>query len=158
MYIYLASPYTHAEESVMEARYQGVLKALTVCLECGVPVFSPIAQWHPVSKTFPEDRPIDFEPFQFQDLSLVAGCQEFWVLCLDGWESSSGVKMEEMFARDCNKHIRFVHPQNLQDLCIFTRKGLEKHMSSLSERLLARMRSARDYHSSDSPGSNKISF
>ena len=148
MYVYIASPYTHPDEEVMRYRYEDALRAAKICLSAGLACYSPIAHWHPISMGFEADRPITFDQFVIQDLSLVASCFEFWVLALDGWEDSRGVSAEFDFARDMNKTTRIVTLRDMEQLCIYTRKVLETQLSSLSGKLLARMKSERGYPSS----------
>ena len=154
-YVYLASPYTHKDESVMEMRYNEMVNVVKTCLEFRLPVYSPIVHWHMPSITMGPDRPIDFEAFQIQDIALITGCYEFWVITLPGWEHSKGCNEEMKFAAGIGKTTRLANLDALQHLCIYTRKGLEKQLSSLSEKLLEKMKSGRDYHSLVTPEKSK---
>jgi hypothetical protein len=82
---------------------------------------------------------------------LITACYEFWTIALDGWQRSKGCLKEDIFARDNGKVTRIVELDSVAHLCIYTRKGLEKQLSSLSEKLLEKMKSGKDYRSLVTP-------
>jgi nucleoside 2-deoxyribosyltransferase len=66
----------------------------------GNAVFSPIAHSHGVADYMPEHIRLNGDFWMEQDLPLLAKCDEIVVLCLEGWEQSSGVQQEIAFARE----------------------------------------------------------
>lgn len=156
MFVYLASPYTHKDEKIMKQRYEDMLFVVNICLQMDLPCYSPIVHWHPASLRHRTNlgRPAEFHHFLVQDLSLVAACYELWAIALDGWEKSKGVAEELDFARDMGKTTRIVALKDVENTCIYTRKGLVTRMSSLSEKLLEKMKSAKGYPSSVTPVSS----
>lgn len=106
--IYLASPYTHPESAVLEARCRAAQQAAAQLMQEGVAVFSPIAHSHGVADFMPETMRLDGEFWLGQDLPLLARCDELHVLCLPGWEASKGVQAEIAFARERDIPVTFI--------------------------------------------------
>ena len=97
--IYLASPYSAESAAVRQQRYEAVCAAAARMLAEGKIVFSPIAHSHPIAVA--HDLPGDFAFWQRQCLSyLDAWATELWVLTLEGWEESCGVRAEIGYARE----------------------------------------------------------
>lgn len=91
-FIYLASPYTHADPAVMEERYR---RAVAICAELftrGEFVFSPIVHCHPIAVAHNLPRDIAFWHEYSRKMLLAAN--ELWVAELDGWRESAGVAFE----------------------------------------------------------------
>jgi hypothetical protein len=107
--VYIASPYTHESITVMQERYELVRDFTSKCMqniensEC-VP-FSPIVHNHDIAQT--SDLPRTYEFWMVIDKTMIRHCDELWVLMIDGWEKSAGIKMEIAFAQD--SHIPVVY-------------------------------------------------
>jgi hypothetical protein len=97
-FIYLASPYSHPDASVREARYQANLKKTAEYLSEGKPVFSPIAHTHHVADFLEERLRMDHEFWMKADLAILRDAAELHVLMLDGWQQSKGVAREIEYA------------------------------------------------------------
>lgn len=97
-YIYLASPYSHAEHEVREARYQAACKKAAQYVQKGIPVFSPIAHSHPMVPYLTDAESLSFDLWMKMDLPLLKNADELHVLCIEGWRSSRGVARETEFA------------------------------------------------------------
>lgn len=92
-YIYLASPYSHPNPAVREMRYVEVCKAAAKLMKAGRIVFSPIAHSHPIEVIgIGETESGEF--WKKQDIPLLRHASELYVLCLDGWKDSAGLKWE----------------------------------------------------------------
>jgi len=90
--IYLASPYSHAEERVRVRRYLYTREFVYRQLAKGVPLVSPIVYCHQFARDF--DAPTDAVSWLPLNAALIEAAKGLWVLKLDGWEDSVGVKME----------------------------------------------------------------
>lgn len=93
--IYLASPYSHPDKSVMFQRYQQVCRAAGALMKEGHIIYSPIAHNHSIAEWC--DMPTTWDFWETYDTQVLALCQELWILQLEGWEQSTGVKAEHNF-------------------------------------------------------------
>jgi len=107
MIVYLASPYSHPDPAVRQARYRAVCRAAAALLAAGQPVFSPIAHSHPLVEY---GLPADWSFWQRYDQELLARCDELVVLMLPGWCESVGVQAEIQIARELGKPVRYLAP------------------------------------------------
>lgn len=89
--IYLASPYSHPDPAVRELRYEHACAATAGLMRRGLHVYSPIVHSHPLVKY---ELPTDWEYWQAHDIAMLHRCQELYVLTLDGWMESKGVRAE----------------------------------------------------------------
>lgn len=108
--IYLASPYSHADELVREGRYREACKHAAMLMSDGEIVFSPIAHSHPIAIYLPSDKVCDFDFWMEQDLPILAACDDLYVLMLAGWEKSRGVAREIEFARQSAIPTTYIEP------------------------------------------------
>lgn len=90
--IYLASPYTHPDHAVMEARFDASCRAAGKLMAKGVVVFSPIAHTHPIAVQC--ELPRGWEFWEQFDREFVEASDRLVVLKLDGWDASKGVAAE----------------------------------------------------------------
>lgn len=90
--IYLASPYTHDDAEVREARWRAAAKgAARLMNTLGCVVFSPIVHYHPIDEHLPRHPP------EFWDATCEAymeQCDCCAVLMVEGWQESRGVTRE----------------------------------------------------------------
>src|SRR5882762_760617 len=114
--IYLASPYSHPDESVRESRFIAVCKATGEMMSHGLMILSPIAHTHPVAMH--SALPLHFEFYAAYDELLISRCDELHVLMLDGWKESVGVTAELALAEKLNRPVRFIqYPMNPAHFC-----------------------------------------
>lgn len=95
--IYLASPYTHDLAAVRQRRYETVCTAAARLMHDGHAVFSPIAHTHGICLA---SGGVNFE-YSFwkkYDEEMIRLCDQFWILRMEGWEQSEGIKMELAYA------------------------------------------------------------
>lgn len=113
MFIYLASPYTPlgegSKEALKEYRFQEVCRAAAKLMENGNQVFCPIAHSHPIEK-YGMDEIHDGDFWLEQDYAVLIHVDELWVLMLEGWDKSHGVKEEIDFAHDYGISVRYLKP------------------------------------------------
>lgn len=94
-YAYLAQPYSSDSLRVREERFLIAGEVCRVAHSERVPIYSPIAQWHPIAKR--NELPGDVEYWWAQNRSMIFGCRIFVVLALEGWKQSSGIVQEREY-------------------------------------------------------------
>jgi len=102
-YVYLASPYSHADPDVREVRFKAVCKAAAILMADGVSVFSPIAHTHPIAIEGDLQKGWDF--WKRYDTEMIRACRCVCVLELPGWEASAGICCEINLARTLRKPV-----------------------------------------------------
>lgn len=106
MLIYLASPYSHPDADVRQHRFERACQVAGGLMREGHHIFSPIAHTHSIAVQC--DLPLGFDFWRQYDEEMIAACGELWVLMLDGWSQSSGVKAEIEIATKAGKPVRSV--------------------------------------------------
>jgi hypothetical protein len=109
-YVYLASPYSHPDPAVKQARYEAACRAAARFMEHSEVVFSPIAHSHAIEIVGqPIDPTHDF--WMRQDRPLLKGAAELYVLDIDGWKQSKGVTEEIAIAHKLGMPVYLVSEQ-----------------------------------------------
>lgn len=118
MLIYLASPYSANEvpldrtpNSIREERFQQACKQAADLMLQGHAVFSPIAHSHSVEIHGLPAPKLGKEGYDFwlkQDFSILINCDEMWVLMLDGWKESKGIKAELAFCKRYEIPVKYI--------------------------------------------------
>lgn len=93
---YLASPYSHCDPAVREARYQLAVLVSAELIKRGLLVYSPIVHCHPIGLAL--DAPADFNTWSAHCLHMLSKADKMIVLKADGWEKSKGVNAEIQWA------------------------------------------------------------
>jgi hypothetical protein len=106
--IYLASPYSHDDAAVRERRFHDVCAAAAALMARGILIFSPIAHTHPIALA--GALPTDWEFWKRYDMVMLDASAELWVLMLDGWDRSKGVKGEIEIMRGLGRPVRILTP------------------------------------------------
>jgi len=106
--IYLASPYSHPDPLVREQRFKDACVKAGNLMRAGYIVISPIAHSHNIASLCQFDKQWQF--WSKQDLEILSRCDEMFVLRLDGWQKSEGIKAEIEFAYDMGIPIRYIDP------------------------------------------------
>lgn len=104
--VYLASPYSSEYPSVVEGRFHAACEAAGEMMRAGIFVYSPIAHSHPIAER--TGLPTDFAFWQEYDRAMISRCSEVWVLTLEGWSESVGVREEIAIARRLGIPVTFV--------------------------------------------------
>ena len=112
--IYLGSPYTAREETVMAARYEANVDACATLMQMGYQVYSPIVHNHmlAIRRKLPRDWPF----WQPRDLFSLRTCTHMVVLMLDGWDKSLGLGAEIDEARKEGIHLLYARMDNILDI------------------------------------------
>jgi|LakMenEpi03Aug12_release.lakeMendotaPanAssembly.Ray.scaffolds.fasta_scaffold1268224_2 hypothetical protein len=111
MIIYLASPYSHPDDSVREENYNKIAKLAAKMVSEGHVVMSPIAYGHnllPLCK-----MPSDWLFWKNFCLTFLDKCEEIIVYKMEGWENSTGVKEEIEFAKSKGIKITYKEEENV---------------------------------------------
>jgi len=103
--IYLASPYTHDDPSIREARYLKAAAETVRLAGLRHVVYSPIVHWHEVAKR--HFLPHDASFWEHQNRSMLELATTLYILTLDGWKESLGVTQETLWAKQL--HIPIIH-------------------------------------------------
>ena len=98
--IYLASPYTNADEAIREKNYEMVSEIAAVLTAQGYVVFSPISYGHNLIKF--KDMPGDWAFWFNFCVTFLLKCDKVIVCKMPGWEHSVGVQEEiEIASKHC---------------------------------------------------------
>lgn len=103
--LYLASPYSHPNPAVRQARFEAACRAAAKLFKDGHHVISPVVYTHPIAQ---HGLPLDWAFWQSFDRHLLEMCDELWVLTLPGWRESRGVLAEVRLASESGKPVRYV--------------------------------------------------
>ncbi len=95
--IYLASPYSHKNNSVMEERYFAAMDCTAWLLGRREWVYSPIAHCHELAKV--HELPKDFNLWKEYNTHMLEKADELYVLEIEGWKDSIGIAEEMSLAR-----------------------------------------------------------
>lgn len=106
--IYLASPYSHKDPGIREARYHAALQCVAFYTQNDTVVFSPIVHNHPIAVLFM--MPGDWGFWRKFDTEFISRCDELWILMIDGWRESKGISAEILIADEYKKPVKFIRP------------------------------------------------
>lgn len=101
--IYLASPYSDPNPTVMAKRAEDVSFFTALLIGAGYAVISPVSLTVPLAK-----HRIPKEGWYRYCLSLQKLCHELWVYKQEGWRESQGVRLELAFALGKGMPVQFV--------------------------------------------------
>lgn len=105
--IYLASPYSSPEQAVRDYRHRLAWQFTSAHLKRGRAIFSPIVNGVALTET--GSRLWGFVHWQDYDLSFLQHwATELWVLCLDGWKDSVGVRKEIREAESLGLPVKYI--------------------------------------------------
>lgn len=109
--IYLASPYSSKVPAVVEERFLTVEAATAAFMKAGLPMYSPIVHCHNIAQKY--NLPTDADFWYTYNVRFMSVARAIWVLKLDGWAESRGVKMEIDYAKIHFKPMLYVEPDQL---------------------------------------------
>jgi len=96
-FIYVASPYSHDDRTIVNARHHLVLHYTTHLFRQKKLAFSPIVHCHPIAQH--GGLPGDFQFWEQYNRAMIGSCDMMHVLELPGWEMSKGVTSEIKIAK-----------------------------------------------------------
>ena len=104
--IYLASPYSHTDLSVMDARWKQVCGIAGRLMHEGHVVYSPIAHTHQIALQCALPRCWDY--WERFDREFIQACEKVVVAMMDGWKESKGVQAEILIAKGLGKPVEYI--------------------------------------------------
>lgn len=107
--IYLASPYSHPDPAVREARFQAVCRVASRLARGGLILFSPIAHSHPIALA--GGLPGDWEFWREFGRRMIQACDEVWIVKLPGWDASTGIKAEIDIGQELGRPVIYIEPR-----------------------------------------------
>lgn len=114
--IYIASPYTHPDPSIVLSRYDETQHYCAKLFQQEHWAFSPVVHCHALAVEF--KLPTDAEYWKEYNLHMLTRADELHVLQLAGWRASQGV-FNEVFFWKAIKHeatIKAIQPTSRNDL------------------------------------------
>lgn len=110
--IYIASPYSHSDKNIRDKRYNDITKIVAQLIDEGFYVIPPITFNVPLSPYLknPDTSWKYWKPF---DELLISKCDEIWVVTLDGWKDSIGVRAEIKYAILRNIDVALLDPKTM---------------------------------------------
>lgn len=112
--IYLASPYSHSDKTIVEKRVEIISKYAAKLLSKRMHCVSPILIGTTIFKY--ATLPSDFEFWQHLSYDLLKRCDMIIVLKLEGWQESIGVQAEINFAIKNNIKVEYADTELLLKL------------------------------------------
>jgi len=113
-FIYLASPYTHTQQSVMQMRHDVVARLTAELLRAGEFIYSPIVHCHELAVKY--DLPRDISFWENYNRAMLSQARELRILQLPGWKNSNGIAFEIGVAKQHGIPITFIEPRNNRGL------------------------------------------
>ena len=113
MIVYLATPYTHTDARIRQARFAIANHVAAWIMRQGHSVFSPISHSHHIAEHLPEKLLLDHEFWMAQDLPLLRVCDAVWVYPNDATHVSKGVAREVREAEALGITVRYLRPGDL---------------------------------------------
>ena len=108
--IYLASPYSHSCEWRRHSRFVAVAKVAGQLISDGKVLFCPITHSHSITRYSPLEA-MNHEMWMNIDLTMLERCDKLYVVTLDGWKESEGVRQEIEFATNKGIPITYLNEQ-----------------------------------------------
>ena len=110
--VYLACPYTHPEPHIQAKRFHIASRAALWFMQKGWIVFSPLSHTIPIEEQ--SDGPLGWEAFwQKQDFAMLKRCDRLFVLKIEGWKESVGVRDEIKWAEQLSMPISYIDPEDI---------------------------------------------
>lgn len=110
-YIYLAQPYSHEDDLIIQHRVNEAFKATARLMAQGKVVFSPIVHTHELSQYVPQRLAQSHAFWMEQDIAILRHASELYVLMLPGWLQSKGVAEELEIAHICGIPITYLEAE-----------------------------------------------
>jgi len=107
--IYLISPYNNPDPEIRQERYKQIAYISGKLAESGIVTYSPIAYWHPIVTGFDKlDLGIDHLFWKFHNRKMISLSTQAFVVLLDGWQKSEGVKDDIQTAIEFSKPVEYL--------------------------------------------------
>jgi len=90
--IYIAAPYSHPDEEVIEHRMKVVQRAIAKYMSLGVHALSPLLAHHVLNEGI--ELPTNYEFWQDYCKDILVRCDSMKIITLPGWKESIGIADE----------------------------------------------------------------
>ena len=124
-YWYLASPYSHPDAKLRELRFHAAMSATAWLIRQRKWTYSPIVHCHELASK--HGLPTDAAFWGDYDLEMLSAADGMFVLLIDGWKASQGMKHEIIWAIEHEKEIIEVLPDDADDMRIPWKFGTGKY-------------------------------
>ena len=104
--IYLATPYSNSDKSVVEDRYKKVAIKTAELTADGFVIISPIFYGHNLLSY--KEMPSDWQFWKNFCETFLYKSDELWVYMIDGWGESTGVLAEIELAKKLNIPVKYI--------------------------------------------------
>jgi hypothetical protein len=104
--VYLACPYSHDDPKIREERFLIANREAGKLMKAGHMVFSPISHSHPIALA--GDLPKTWEYWENFCRTYMSYSYLLVVLCIDGWEESTGIRVEIEIAKEMGMGIKYM--------------------------------------------------
>ena len=113
--VYLACPYTHPDLKVREQRWHLATKAAVHLARLDFVVYSPITMTHPMDVLMNEDGGTLGSDYWVRfDEAFMEHCSMMYILTVDGWFESRGIKRETHFFRSRLRPVEYLSPAEVE--------------------------------------------
>lgn len=112
-FIYVASPYTPVgdePDSVRAERSAEAGRVAGMFLRAGVMALAPIPYFEDGAQAYHDDKITPPQGWYAFDIGVLLRCDALVVLCIDGWERSAGVDIEQRWAFALQMPVRLIQP------------------------------------------------
>ena len=106
--VYLGTPYTHKNESVMQKRFEVANHATAHLIRSGLHVYSPVSHLHYVTKL--GDFPVEWDFWADNCALILSKCCAMVILKQSGWDISVGLNEEYKIAVELEIPIGYINP------------------------------------------------
>lgn len=107
-FIYLATPYSHPDPTVVEYRYREAVEHTAYLLSLKRWCYSPIVHCHEMARQC--NLPTDAAYWREYNETMMRAASELHVYCIDGWKASLGVAHEIAFWQSLKRDVIFTVP------------------------------------------------
>ncbi len=107
---YLAGPYSHSDQKIMDYRYSAITFIACQLLKKGHYVYSPLTHNIPFTKLGIEQN---WESWKHFDCFMLSKSDKLLIVMLPGWETSTGVSDEIQYAISKDIVVEYLQPDEL---------------------------------------------
>jgi hypothetical protein len=108
--IYVAAPYTHADLNVVKQRMLVFANVMAKLIADGEHPVSPLMN-HFLTDYVETSFPLTWDYWQEYSLALLKNCTEMYVITVDGWDQSTGVRAEIEMAERMLIPVTYLNPE-----------------------------------------------
>jgi hypothetical protein len=120
MIIYLAAPYSHREIAVRRTRFFAATRAAAALIDRGHIILSPLIMTHPIDQILYKDgHELNTGYWIRFDEAFMSNCAELWILTLEGWKKSKGIRREIEYFEKRGRPVIYLDHKSLEPVTHF---------------------------------------